>query len=396
MKSKGLLLAFIILTSLILNGCMGSKEFSTISLTISMGIDKSADGYSITYQVLNPKAIASMKSTNDSPFFLYTEKGKDMFEILRRITTISPRKLYNSHLRVVVFGEEIAKDGIQDLLDFFVRDHEFRTDYYFVIAKGTTANEVLKTITPLESVSGMEMYNSIRSSLKAWAPTRDVKIVELVNCISSDGINPVLTGVEIVEPKSNSNSIDMLKESQNTKIRLSGLGAFKKDKLVGWLSEDESKGYNYINQTMENTAGYVQVDKNNKVSIEVVKVKSKMKAYMLNNKPSINVDINLIVNVAAVTGNYNASTEVNSENIAKLMDEKIKKICMSSVNKAKKDLETDIFGFGEVIHRTYPKLWKDLKNNWNNEFTKLPVSIDVHTKVNSLGESTKSMFSKGE
>lgn len=396
LKSKRLLLTFFILVNLFLSGCMGGTELNTLGIAISIGIDKSEEGYSVTYQILNPKAIATNKTPNESSIFLYTENGKDFFEIIRRITTLSPRKVYNSHLRTIVLSEDIAKEGIQGLLDFFVRDHEYRTDFYFVVARGTTANEVLKILTPLESMSGMEIYNSIQASEKAWAPTKAVKIIELVNTLIADGVNPVLTGVEIIEQKNNSNSINALKQCDVSKLKLTGLCAFKKDKLVGFLSEDESKGYSYILGDVKDTVGYIEIDEKNKITVEVIKANSKIKAYMLKGKPAVKVEVNIIVNVAAETGDFDVSTEENSENISKLMEEKLANLCDSVIKKAQHDFESDIFGFGEEIHRTYPKLWKKIKSDWNNEFTKLPVSVTVHSKINGLGENTKSIFSKGK
>lgn len=146
MKWKLILIIFIISTNLLLNGCVGSKEINTLALAISIGIDKIDDDYSVTYQVLNPKAIAPQKTSNESPVFLYTERGKDLFEILRRITTISPRKIYNSHIRMIVFSEDVAKEGINSFMDFFLRDYEYRTDFYFVVSKGISAHEILKKL----------------------------------------------------------------------------------------------------------------------------------------------------------------------------------------------------------------------------------------------------------
>ncbi len=394
-KCKKILLSFIISASLILSGCLGSKEINTLAISISIGIDKVDDEYFVTYQILNPKAIASKKSANESPVFLYTERGKDLFEIIRRITTISPRKIYNSHLRMVVLSEEIAKEGIEGLLDFFLRDHEFRTDFYFAVAKGATANEVLKCLTSLESVSGMEMYNSIKASEKAWAPTKAVKIMELTGKLVSDGVNPVLSAVEIVQEEDKSDSIDILKKSVTSKLKFFGLCAFKKDKFVGYLTENDSKGFNYITGNVKNTVGFVELDEKNKITFEVIEAKSKTKAYILKGKPAVNVSIKLTVNIAAEVGKkYDVSTEKNMEKLNSLIEEKIKKNCEHSIKNTQENLQTDIFGFGEDIHRAYPKLWKKIKKDWNNEFVNLPVSVTVKSKINGLGETTKSIFAK--
>lgn len=395
LKLNKFLIIVIILTSMFLNGCTSSKEINTLGLTISIGIDKWEEGYLVTYQLLNPKAIASKKSSTDAPVYLYTETGKDLFETLRRITTTSPRKAYSSHLRMIVFGEEAAKDGLKGILDFLIRDHEFRTDYYFAVAKGTTANNILKVLTPLEQVSGLEMYYSIQSSEKAWAPTKSVKIIELVNNILSDGINPVLTGVEIIDENNQSDSVDALKHSNTAKLNLGNLCVFKDDKLAGWLTEDESKGYNYITGNVKNTIGYIEIDDQNKITFEVTNYKSKMKANIIDNKLTIIVDINIESNIAAETGDFDVTTEENIEKVNKMIGEKLSDICNSALVKSSEDLGSDIFGFGEVVHRTYPKLWAKIKNDWNSEFTKVPVKINVHSKIDALGESTKSIFSKG-
>ena len=392
MKWKKVFIVFILSANILLNGCEGSKEINTIALAISMGIDKIGNEYSVTYQILNTRAIAPQKSSNESPIYIYTEKGKDLFEIMRRFTTILPRKIYNAHLRMIVFSEEVAKEGIHGFMDFFLRDHEFRTDYYFTVAKGTTAKRILQSITPLEYVSGMEMYNSIRSSKKAWTPTKAVEIIEFVNKLVSDGENPVLSALELVEEETKSTSIDGLKHSVVSKLKLAGLCAFKKDRLVGYLNENESEGFNYITGHIKDTAGFVQLGENNRVSLEVIKAKSQTKAYMLKGKPAVNVAINLEINIAGQTGTFDVSTEKNCAVISKLFEEDLAGICSSAVRKAQEELNTDIFGFGEEIHRTYPKLWKGIKNNWNDEFTKLPISINVHVKVKGLGVTTKSFF----
>ncbi len=391
---KKLLLVLTIMSNMLLSGCMSGTEINKIGIAVSVGIDKSEDGYLVTYQVMNPKAI-SAKSPNEAPIVLYTEKGKDLFQIKRKITEQAPRKMYHSHLRTVIFGEEISKEGIKEILDFFVRGHEYRTDFYFLIAKGTTANNILKVITPLESVSQLEIYDSLETSEKVWAPTKSIKIYELVNKIISDGDNPVLTGVHILEPNDKSDSNDNLKLSNSAKLSVTSLGVLKKDKLVGWLKEDEGRAYSYIIGNINSTSGYVDYEQN-RISVEVIKSETKRKAYILNGKPAINIDIDWTANISAITGDLDLTDEDIIKKVSDLAQEKIKMLCNNVVKRAKEDFRSDIFGFGEVIHRAYPKLWKNSKDNWDKGFAELPVNINVKAKINNLGSSTKSIFMKGD
>ncbi|OPZ89437.1 MAG: hypothetical protein BWY74_02731 [Firmicutes bacterium ADurb.Bin419] len=96
------------------------------------------------------------------------------------------------------------------------------------------------------------------------------------------------------------------------------------------------------------------------------------------------------------TGDLDLTEENVIEKLNDKIEEKLTILCNNAVKRVKEDFGTDIFGFGEYIHRAYPKLWKDIKDDWNSEFTKLPVNINVKVKINNLGLGTKSIFSKGD
>lgn len=395
MKLKKTLSILLILSTIFITGCWNSREINTLALAACIGIDKAENGYRVTEQIINPKAIASKKSTNESPVIIYTETGRDIFEILRRMTTQCPRKIYFSHLRMVVFSEEVAREGIRNIVDFMARDHEFRTDFYFIIAKGISANAVLNTLSNLESIPGIEMYTSLKSSERVWSPTKAVRIIELVNSITADGKNPVLTGIEIADGDENSDSIDVLKKSDGLKkLKYTHLGVLKDDQLVGWLTEDESKGYNYVTGNVRSTVGYIYTDTKDKITVETMEAKTNMRALLENGKPVINVDIKVKLEIGNVEGQFDVTKEENLIAVNKLNEERIKKLCDEAVKKVQKDYKTDIFGFGEAIHRQYPKLWKELKSNWDEEFSNLKVNYTVKSEIMRLGQVTKPYFIK--
>jgi spore germination protein KC len=395
MKLKRLLSILIILSTIFLTGCWSSHEVNTLAITVCIGIDKTENGYLVSEQVLNPRAIASKKATTESPVVLYTAEGSDLAEIIRRFTAQSSRRIYNAHLRMVVFGEDVAKDGIQNILDYFARNYEYRTDFYFVVARNTTASEVLGVLTPIEAIPGIDMYNSLRTSAEEWAPTKSIRIIELANSIVADGKNPVLTGIEISRGEISPKSTDVLKQSGEYKrLKYTGLGAFKKDKLAGWLDEDESKGYNYIAGNVKSTVEYASYGGNVKITSEIINAESGTKVYLLNNRPAIALEIKVKQNIGIVEGEFDVSAEENKKVLNEITATRVKLLCEKALNKAQKELKTDIFGFGEAIHRKYPKVWEKFKDDWNNIFPDLPVNITVEVSTNQLGQITKPFFMK--
>jgi spore germination protein KC len=54
----------------------------------------------------------------------------------------------------------------------------------------------------------------------------------------------------------------------------------------------------------------------------------------------------------------------------------IKDQILSALNKAK-DLDADVFGFGDAIHKHYTNRWKSIKKNWDEVFKHIHVEINV-------------------
>lgn len=400
MVIRKLLVVLLMIQVLFLAGCWSSREINTLGINIAMGIDKSEIGYLLTMQIINPRAMAASKSlTMESPVTLYSEEGKDLEEIMKRLSTKTGRTVYNSHLRIVVINEDIAKEGIKDILDYFARYYQFRLDFNFVVARGATAKKVLSILQPLGLIPGIKLYDSLKESEQIWAPTKSTRIIELVNDIVADGKNPVLTGVEVTQELSDNkmptNSTDSLHGSGvANRTKYFGLGAFRRDRLAGWLDEDESKGYNYITGNIRSTVGYAKYGDKVKITFEVVNAKSTVNASFVNGKLSIDVEIKDVQNVSAVEGEFDVSKEENEVILNKIAEERIKEFCEKTLYKTQNELKTDIFGFGEVIHRKYPKLWEKIKGNWNNEFVRLPVNITVKAETKQLGQITKPFFMK--
>lgn len=101
-----------------------------LAITVGLGIDKIGDQYQVSAQVVLPSQIAGSKGGSpQSPVNLYKATGSTVYEAVRKITTLSPRKIYIAHLRILVLGEDLAKEGISPVLDLLARDTEVRNDF---------------------------------------------------------------------------------------------------------------------------------------------------------------------------------------------------------------------------------------------------------------------------
>ena len=118
MKIKKLIL---LISILLLTGCYDRKELNKIAIVTATEINKIDDEYIISAQIVNPQS--PDKTTNiESPFFMYTGTGKSIQEAYRQIKLSSSRYLYPDHLRVLIINENLAKEDISQILDFYLRD----------------------------------------------------------------------------------------------------------------------------------------------------------------------------------------------------------------------------------------------------------------------------------
>ncbi|RIE05272.1 Ger(x)C family spore germination protein [Cohnella faecalis] len=381
----------------ILNGCWNRREMNELAIAVGMGIDKIGEQYRVSVQVVVPGEVTSQKTAGRSPVTLYKTESATVFEASRKLTTISPRKIYFSHLRLFVVGESLAQEGLGEILEFISRDHEFRNDFYVVIARETSAESTLKITTSLENIPVTKMFASLETSEKNWSPTMTVNTDELIASLVSDGKQPVLPGLRVIGDqeiggsKTNTERID-----SPGNLQLSGLGVFKNDKLIGWLSEEDSRGYNYILNNVRNSVGHIGCPNGGKVTLEITRAHSSVKGTMIGERPRIEIGVRIEGSVGEVEcAGLDLTKSATLFDLEKRAEHKVTEIMESVVEKAQKTYESDIFGFGEAIHRTDPQAWKTLKEHWDDRhFVHLPVTINVDFKIRRVGTVGDSFLNK--
>lgn len=392
-RNKMLLIIFIFVLTLN-TGCWNRRELNELAIEMAIGFDKSGNKYRITSQVVQPGEVAAKEGgTGRTPVMTYQATAATPFEARRKMTTMSPRKIYASHIRMVVISEELAKDGIGKFMDFLSRDHEHRADFFIVIAKGTSAANVLKIVTPLEKIPANKLFDSLKTSEKVWAPTSGVTLHELISDLVSKGKHPVLTGLKVAGSQKigeTKHNIEVI--SNPARLQYTGLGVFRKDKLIGWLNESESKGYNYITNNVNNTVGDIRCPTGGIAMLEVIRSKSVMTGKVSNGKPEAGVDIRIEANVGEVECKSLDLTQAKTINEMEAIGEQtVKKFVEQTIQKVQKKYKTDIFGFGEVIHRSDPQYWRNAQKNWDQQFAELPVNVKVDIKIRRTGTISQSI-----
>lgn len=395
MLKRAAMTALLCCLCLTATGCWSRRELNELSITVGLGIDKTGDLFTVSAQVVDPSQVAIRQAGASTrvPVTVYKETSTSILEALRKMTTIAPRRIYLSHLRMLIIGEEMARSGISEALDFLSRGHETRTDFFIAIAKGGQALDILQVLTPLEKIPANNLFTSLETSAKFWAPTHGIFLDEMINGLASEGKSPAVTGIEkFGSPSKGDSARNIQTIIPATELRYTGLAAFKNDKLIGWLSEDESKGFNYIQGNINESAGHLECPGGGRVVSDVIRSDTKIKGKVIDGKPAIEISLHAEGDIAEVACRVNLQDPDSILKMNKEINAIIKKLILKAVRKAQVDLKTDFIGFGDVIRKSHPKEWKEWKGEWSELFLHIPVDVHVDYKIRRIGTITNSLL----
>lgn len=379
-----------------LTGCWSQRELNELSIAFALGLDFVDGQYVVTAQIINPGEISPSRSGgggDQSPVGTYETRGETLFEAFRRLTKVVPRTVYFAYVRIVVIGESLAREeGIMDSMDFLLREDEFRTDYYLLVAKNSFARDTLRVLTHLNQIPAEKVFDSLEMSEKYWAATGKITIDELVNRLIQEGRQPVLTAIEVAGNKAIAGSSENVQSIENNAVlKLANMAAFNGDKMVGWLNEAESKGYNYTQNNVNDTIATIPCPEKGSLAIEVLNADTKVRTEISNGQPRGHVDVHAEGRIGDVECEIDLSKEQTMITLEKLLKQEIRENIAGSVRRAQKDFRSDIFGFGEALFRSDPQAWASLERKWRDTFSDMPVDITVDVDVRSQGSMTKSL-----
>ncbi|MFC7371070.1 Ger(x)C family spore germination protein [Fictibacillus iocasae] len=395
---KRLMVIVMCALTVFLAGCWNNRELETLGIAVAMGIDKEDGKYIVTVQLVNPSSVSNrIGDSSRAPIVTYQEKGKTVFEAIRRLTKTAPRKTFYPHLKILVIGEELARDGFAEALDMLSRDPEFRNDFYVVVAKDHSADDVLNVLVPVEKIAAQNMFTKLQTSSEVFAPTLALTFGDLIKDMTSRGKHPVITGIMLTGEAKAGEKMENLQTS-NPKVRLkyTGISVLHDDRLRGWLNETESKGYNYIENNVKSTIVAVPCldDKKRFLSVELIDSDTKLKVNRMNPKPVVSVSVKAEGNIGEVGCSLDLMKQSTVDQVEALVEKDINSKIRAAITAAQDEYKIDFLGFGELMHRSEPVYWKKVQNHWDREFVDITIKSKVTVDIQRLGKRTNSYINE--
>ena len=108
-------------------------------------------------------------------------------------------------------------------------------------------------------------------------------------------------------------------------------------------------------------------------------------------KAELSKDISFHVDIESegdLVENWNTKEALDTQFIDRLettIENEVKKIVGQVLKKIQHDYKADVAGFDESFRLTYPHLWKRVKNNWDDTFSKADITYSVNVTITHFG-----------
>ena len=361
-------------------GCWNSRELNSMGIVLGVGVDQpeGPEKVKVIAQVVRPGEILSKgkdgSSSSEVPAYWNVEStGDTVFGTIRGFSKESSRRLFFPHQEVLIFGKDIAEEGIRPYIDFFTRDPEPRNNIYILVAEGT-AGELLNVPAKLEKIPSTKIAQLVRNHNTITSQSGAVTVHDFVVRLLSDTTAPVATMIGVTG------------EGENQTPEITGTAVFKGDKLVGKLNETEGRGLLWVLGEVKSGIIEVKDPQGSLVALEIIRASGKLTPELRDGKVIMKIKITEEGNIAEYAGSGNLT---DAAMIAYLEQEKTNAIrgeILAAFEKAR-ELDADIFGFGDAIYQKYPEQWKSMKNNWDTVFQEIELQISIEAKLRLMGRA---------
>lgn len=370
---KKVFLCILILFSIVsLSGCWNYRGLNDMTIVAGIAIDKNPDNnnYILTFEIVDLSGSSSSEGSIQSK--LVEAEGKTYFDAARNAKRRMLNKLYFGNTQIVVVSNEIAKtDGLSTIVDWFLRDAEVRETVDIVISEQKTAKEILTTAEGNSPVVSYDIEKILNADNKATSSAIVVEIYNTFNTLKREGLSLTLPMFHCI-----------INDEEKTS-ELNGSAVFKYDKMIGSLSPTESKYFLFVNDMVE--GGILALSYNDNqpedISLEISDNKTTKSYSYKDGKIKFTIETHTGVFIGEFNqDNHDLLKEDEITYITSRAQDKLKKEISDVIKKVQVQYGSDIFGFGNMIYKDNPKLWSQLKNDWDKTFKTL--EVDVECKIN--------------
>ncbi|WHZ00566.1 Ger(x)C family spore germination protein [Neobacillus sp. YX16] len=359
---------FGILIIFLLTGCAEQRIIDDLAMV-------NAIGYDLTDNETNPIKVTVTFPiiTKDGNYDRKTiiVEGKSSKAAKEKVRLKTNFKLESGQMRVSLFGQELAEQGMLPYLHSLVRDASIGTRVMLALAEDDASDILLLQIknegqnaTYLEQFLTKLNRENVRTNYNMYQFLRDYY---------DDGIDPILPVFKV----------------EKNNIVYNGIGLFHEDKLVEVLKPSEARYLFLFREEMNKGVFIEQMDVGEKEKVSIM-LSYQLKDHQIkvqstaNHQKKASIHIELIGDVIEYSGKEDVSDPKVQKKIENIITKKINQEGKNLILKLQK-LQVDPIGINRYVRNSMNyNEWKAL--NKYQAYQDLNINVEANVILNSSGK----------
>lgn len=365
----------LVVTIILLTGCADQRILEELGFTHTVSYDVAdkdsyEDNRMLRIGLSIPIASDEVKEKRE----ILVTNANSSKEARTKLSTETDRILVSGQLRNTLFGDELARKGIWDLIDTLVRDPAVGQNTKIIVVSGE-AYEILKKDYKQHPRTGEYIDRLIDKEVNSQA-IPDVTIYHFTRDYFDDGIDPVAP---------------LLKENGEHLI-VDGIALFNSDKYVTSIESSKAMLFSILTKNFKegqisvNLTGNDEEKDKEMVMFSSVISKRKIHAVKSNDESQFKVNIKITIHgsVLEYIGEKKLGDDVARQELENEMSKYIKMETEKMITYMQEH-NVDSIGIGKYVRNSLNfEEWQEL--DWNEVYPKVEVAVDAELKIKDYGK----------
>lgn len=345
---------------LLLTGCSHlpvAREMEDMALLRTVGIDRAPGGVAVTGST-GPRA-RGLQGEGEPALKLSAER-ESLSAACLAMRGQSDSYVFFGYVNQLLIGEDLAKEGVQPVLDYFVRDAELGLGAQLWLVRGASAREAVSAGGGAGVDSRLEtLQHDSKMGLASHTRTAGELYTDLLELGSA--FVPALT------PESDGAAV----------LTEQGYGVLRGDRLAGFLDGEAAKGLELL--AGGPSADIVEAElAGQRVSVKITSARTGSRLEFQGNTPSA---LRLTCKIEARLAGYGGRlTEEELDQLQRQIEARERSKIEAALARLR-ELHSDCAGLGAKAAMVCPARWQNIQADWSGWFSRLPTDIKVQINL---------------
>ena len=339
-----------------------------------IGIDRGENGgYAVTAQAISTSVTSSVE--------VYQTEGASVYEALNNITLVTGKSPFYTHNSIIIIGKECAEEGLDKVIDFFVRHHQTRPAENVFMANGKASDILTLQTAPQLSMENQQLQTNqyvLASQIEQLASAGDldsqlleVRVLDVANNLyseSSDVVLPILT-------------------IQGESIAVEGSAVFFNDKLRGTLDRPATVGMKAIKNKLTGGAVNLTMDSGAVATLDFLESQCEIQTEIRDNIPHFSLHLSCKMRIDEIARPLRKKlSDADFDSLGDIAAERVRFVVEKAIETTIKEYRSDVVSFSNTLLKQQTAWWKENKKNWRTIMKQCTYSVSVDAVIDEEGQ----------